>query len=197
MTPLPLRRLPPAPDPGAGRVRAAGALTDGDIAAWADYARHVVPLPGRRPPEPPTAAMEAEPAPRLAVRAGPAPRRVLGMMAPLRIGDQPAGLDSATWHRLCSGRLRPARVLDLHGHTAQRAYHVLLGALRGAHADRLRCIEVITGRGSGEGGGVIRRELAFWLNLPELRPLVLAATHPHPANPGATRLLLRRARESS
>ena len=32
----------------------------------------------------------------------------------------------------------------------------------------------------------------LWLNLPALRPLVLAATHPHAANPGSVRLLLRR-----
>ena len=43
---------------------------------------------------------------------------------------------------------------------------------------------MITGRGSGETGGVIRRELPLWLNLPALRPLVLAAAHPHAANPG-------------
>jgi hypothetical protein len=46
----------------------------------------------------------------------------------------------------------------------------------------------------GEGGGVIRRELPLWLNLPEIAPLVLGAVHPHAANPGAVRLLLRRVR---
>jgi len=55
-------------------------------------------------------------------------------------------------------------------------------------------VEVITGRGAGEAGGVLRRELPHWLNLPSLRPLVLAAIHPHPANPGAVRVLLRRTR---
>jgi DNA-nicking Smr family endonuclease len=70
----------------------------------------------------------------------------------------------------------------------------LLAFLQAAHADEVRCVEVITGRGSGEGGGVLRRELPMWLNSPSLRPLVLAATHPHPANAGAVRLLLRRPR---
>ena len=58
----------------------------------------------------------------------------------------------------------------------------------------MRCVEVITGRGSGEAGGVIRREFPLWLNEAALRPLVLAASHPHPANQGAVRLLLRRIR---
>ena len=116
------------------------------------------------------------------------------MLPPLRIGDQLPGVDNATWNRFRSGKLPPSRSLDLHGHTVQRAYTALLAALRAAHADRLRCIEIITGRGSSETGGAIRRELPLWLNLPELRSLVLAAAHPHPANPGATRLLLRRLR---
>ncbi len=87
-----------------------------------------------------------------------------------------------------------ARTLDLHGKTAQAAFHALERFLISAHAERLRCVEVITGRGSGEQGGVIRRELPHWLNLPSLRPLVLAAAHPHAQNTGSTRLLLRRTR---
>jgi DNA-nicking Smr family endonuclease len=66
--------------------------------------------------------------------------------------------------------------------------------LRRPKRDQLRCVEIITGIGTGEEGGVLRRELPHWLNLPRLRPLLLGAAHPHPANPGATRLLLRRAR---
>jgi len=34
--------------------------------------------------------------------------------------------------------------------------------------------------------------LPLWLNLPTLRPLVLAASHPHAGNPGSVRLLLRK-----
>jgi DNA-nicking Smr family endonuclease len=55
-------------------------------------------------------------------------------------------------------------------------------------------VEVVTGRGSGETGGVIRREFPHWLNLPEIRPLILGATHPHALNPGSVRLILRRIR---
>ena len=61
-------------------------------------------------------------------------------------------------------------------------------------AEGVRCVEVITGRGSGKSGGVIRREFPLWLNGAGLRPHILAASHPHPANPGSVVLLLRRLR---
>ena len=102
------------------------------------------------------------------------------------------GLDNSSWNRFRGGKLVAQRTLDLHGRTAQRAFHALHSFLHAAHADHVRCVEVITGRGAGETGGILRRELPLWLNLPALRPLVLAATHPHAANPGSVRLLLRR-----
>jgi DNA-nicking Smr family endonuclease len=107
-------------------------------------------------------------------------------------GIQPAGVDNATWSRFRAGKLPAARTLDLHGKTVQSAYNALQRFLLAAHADHLRCVEVITGRGSGESGGAIRREFQLWLNLPSIRPLILGACHPHAQNPGSTRLLLRR-----
>jgi DNA-nicking Smr family endonuclease len=107
-------------------------------------------------------------------------------------GIQPAGLDTASWTRFRGGKVPPARTLDLHGKTVQSAYIALERFLVAAHADQLRCVEIITGRGSGETGGVIRRELPHWLSLPALRPLILAAAHPHARNEGSTRVLLRR-----
>jgi DNA-nicking Smr family endonuclease len=164
-------------------------LTERDEAHWADYVRAVRPLPGRAPPTlPPQNLAPAPPAP-----PPTAPRRV-APLAQLATGARPAGLDKASWSRFHSGKLPPSRTLDLHGKTAQAAYHALEKFLHAAHADRLRCVEIITGRGSGEHGGIIRRELPLWLNLPTLRPLILAAAHPHQANLGATRLLLRRVR---
>ncbi len=168
-------------------------LTEIDRAEWAHYARHVIPLPGRARPEAPAQLLpSAAPRSRLPVSNAPSPPR----RAPeaVAIGSQPPGVDKATWQRFRTGKLPAARTLDLHGRTAQRAYHALEAFLRAAHGDRLRCVEVITGRGTGEEGGVLRRELPLWLNLAQLRPLILAAAHPHPANPGSVRLLLRRVR---
>ena len=193
---------PPPPGSSSPASSRAGkaAAREADAETWALYASLVRPLPGRRRPVPAAQpapaqgpdAPVAEPAPRPVPTPRAAPRPAAP--PPLAIGAEPPGVDRATFKRLRSGRLGAARTLDLHGLTAQRAFHVLALFLRTAQAEHLRCVEVITGRGSTETGGVIRRELPLWLNRPDLRGLVLAAVHPHPANPGAVRLLLRRPR---
>jgi DNA-nicking Smr family endonuclease len=166
-------------------------LTEQDFRDWAHFAREIRPLPGRTLPD-----LPLEPADAVVIVPRPVEptpiRKPPPLPSALSVGNQPGGLDNSTWNRFRSGKLAPARTLDLHGRTAQRAFHALHGFLHAAHADHVRCVEVITGRGSGENGGVIRRELPLWLNLPALRPLVLAASHPHAANPGSVRLLLRR-----
>jgi DNA-nicking Smr family endonuclease len=170
-------------------------LTEEDRQYWALYAQQLVPLKGRASPLPLPVPPDAAAAPAPPAAVAPASRKpARAAPAMLTVGDNPGGLDRASWQRLRSGKLAPARTLDLHGRTAERAFHALAAFLRAAHADGLRCVEVITGRGAGEAGGVIRRELPHWLNRPDLRPLVLAASHPHPANPGSVRILLRRTR---
>ncbi len=168
-------------------------MTEQDRAEWAQYVRQVRALAGRAEPAP-------SPAPASPAGSGSQIQRpVAAASRPARlsdvsVGQQPPGVDTATWQRLRSGKLLPSRTLDLHGRSAQRAFLTLSHFLRSAQADRVRCVEVVTGRGSGEAGGVLRRELPLWLNLPELRPLVLGLTHLHAANPGAVRILLRKAR---
>jgi DNA-nicking Smr family endonuclease len=174
------------------QLRRRSSLTEQESSDWAAYARQIRPLKGQARPAPP----EATAPPAIEDRARPAvhaPRSGVRTAA-LAVGDPPGGLDRASWQRFRSGRLPPSRTLDLHGRTAQPAFHALHGFLHAAYADGVRCVEVITGRGSGEAGGVLRRELPVWLNLPSLRPIVLAAAHPHAANQGAVRLLLRRPR---
>jgi DNA-nicking Smr family endonuclease len=172
---------------GMGSSRRTG-LTEADRALWTSYARRIKPLAGRDHPKVtegsrPAIAPPASPRQVAAARVGHA------KLPPLAVGEQPGGVDSATWQRFRTGRLPAARVLDLHGHTAQHAFNSLAAFVRVARAEGLRCVEVVTGQ-----GGVLRRELPLWLNLPEFRGVVLAAAHPHAANQGAVRLLLRRVR---
>ena len=168
-------------------------VTDDDHAAWALYLRTVKLLPGRAPVElapAPTASPAAAP-PKVPIERPP--MRLPPRLAWLTIGENPGGVDKSSWSRFCSGKLPVARKLDLHAHTAEQAHRTLRDFLAQAHADRLRVVEIVTGRGAGPEGGVLRRELPIWLNLPEVRPMILAAAHPHAANPGSVRLLLRRA----
>ena len=169
------------------------ALSEHDRAEWANYTRRIAPLRGKVPAAQPPEAVAAEPVvPRLdePVR----PTRTFRGTPPVAVGGQPGGIDTGTWKRFSTGKLPTVRRLDLHGQTTQRAFHSLMAFIRTAHADHVRCVEVITGRGSGEQGGAIKREFPVWLNLPEIRPLILAASHPNSANSGSVRLLLRRIR---
>jgi len=167
-------------------------LSDHDRAVWASFAQTVAALPGV--PVPPAPVVRAEPV-SVAARAAPPPAiRPVRQAPALVVGSSPGGVDAGTWNRFRTGKLAASRTLDLHGRTAQRAHAALDQFLFGAAGEGHRCVEVITGRGSGETGGVIRREFPLWLNQPHLRMLILAAAHPHALNPGSVRLLLRRAR---
>ena len=173
-------------------MRSRRGLTETDRSAWATYVRHVAPLAGHARPELPELPQAAPLQPTLALPG--IPPLAAARPSPLVVDRQPGGLDNATWNRFRTGKLPATRTLDLHGRTAHRAFHALQDFLARAAGDRQRCVEIITGRGTGPEGGVLRRELPLWLNLAEFRPLVLAAAHPHPANTGAVRLLLRRQR---
>ncbi len=178
-------------------ARRARDLSDADRALWANYVSQLVPLRGRasaKQPDPIPTAPQAPQESKARLRSSPLATKPRMVASPVTVGDQPGGIDSATWHRFRTGKLTAARRLDLHGMTAQRAFHALVSFLRTAHAEQIRVVEVVTGRGSGEAGGVIRRELPHWLNLPEIRPLILGAAHPHALNPGSVRLILRRIR---
>ena len=167
-------------------------LSESDRATWASYSSLVARLPGSAVVE---ALAEPAPAPAVAAVSPVAPRMppVRSKPAPLVVGTSPGGVDAATWNRFRQGKLPAVRTLDLHGRTAQRAYAALEQFLHAAMAENVRCVEVITGRGK-DGAGVIRREFPFWLNQAHLRPLILAASHPHALNPGSVRLLLKRTR---
>jgi len=175
-------------------------MTDADQALWANYASRIAPLRGRlvnKRPQPGAPERTREPPPAtqsLRPKSTAQTSKPRMIVSPLAVGMQPGGLDKATWHRFQAGKLVAERTLDLHGMTAQRAFHALVSFVRTAHVEQVRCVEVVTGRGSNETGGVIRREFPHWLNLSEIRPLILGATHPHALNPGSVRLLLRRIR---
>ena len=172
--------------------RRARALSAADRALWQAYVARVEPLPGRALP--PIEPAEAPPAIATlqAVPSVPPTLPVTWQPPPIQINVTPAGLDDKRWRALRRGRTKPERTIDLHGRRAQEAHDAVRSFLFDAFADGLRCVAVITGRGSSPEGGVLRRELPHWLNAPDLRRMLLAAAHPHAANTGAVHLMLRR-----
>ncbi|PYD48895.1 Smr/MutS family protein [Novacetimonas pomaceti] len=189
-------------------------LNQDEQALWAAFTQDISPLRHARAARP--ATPRAAPAEKPAQAAGPPASSVsmddirrlaapgLHHHAPshgrmehdrgsaIEIGVRRPGLDDTSWRGLVSGRLRPQRRLDLHGQIAQTAFHRLHAFLLQARVDNVRCVEIITGLGSGANGGILRRELPLWLGRADMRRFILAVVHPHAANQGAVRVLLRR-----
>ncbi len=162
------------------------ALSRADVQQWAAYSQTLDLLPGRarlalaETVSPRPAATPAMPGP------GPSPPRYHPV---IRLDTPPSGLDRATFQKFRKGQMPAERRLDLHGLSAARAHAVTAALIHRAYAEHLRCVEIITGKGE-----VLARELPLWLNAAELRPYILALAHPHAANTGAVRVLLRRLR---
>jgi DNA-nicking Smr family endonuclease len=163
-------------------------LTKADQQLWAAFTHNLLLLPGktRLPLEP-----DSPPPPPIIPNPLPAsPTRHAGEGRHPRLAfSPPPGLDTSTWKNFATGKLPTLRRLDLHGLTAARAHHAVTHFIERAYAEQIRCVEIITGNGD-----ILARELPHWLNAPALRKLILAAAHPHVANTGAVRLLLRRIR---
>lgn len=187
--------------------RRKGHLSDDDLALWRQVARTATPLPGDRPGKP--AGQDAQPrheAPGPATRSRTQPQTTI---KPFRVGaaaretdgahdltptirgqleQQPLRMDHKVFTRMKRGKLRPERRIDLHGMTLAQAQPALRSFVRQAHADGLRLVVVITGKGSSgrdEGGpipqprGVLRRQVPGWLQSPDLRPYVLQVSDAH------------------
>ena len=189
----PRARIPPA--------RRRRTVTEEEASLWRRFvaAAGIAPLrPDELPaPEPTPQEREREPGGTDPSPPAPPRERDRARVEPppeLAIGVAPGGLDRKRWDDLRRGRTRPERTLDLHGHRVEDAHAAVRAFVLGAHDQGLRCVAIVTGKGTGETGGVLRRELPHWLNAPPLRGIVLAVAHPHRANTGAVHVLLRRRR---
>ncbi|HWI27419.1 MAG TPA: Smr/MutS family protein [Stellaceae bacterium] len=147
--------------------------------------RDVEPLePAAGPPPPPS---QPEAPPRMARE--PAAAAPAGRPAA-------SGLDRRSAQRLKRGALPLEGRLDLHGMTREEAHRALQSFLARAQEAGKRCVLVITGKGGGERGGVLRAEVPRWLDEGPNRGRVLAkaAAQPRDGGAGALYVLLRRKR---
>ncbi|MFT8676718.1 MAG: Smr/MutS family protein [Acetobacter sp.] len=108
------------------------------------------------------------------------------------IGRRQPGVDDYSWRRFSDGGMRVELRLDLHGMVAQDAFRRLMEFMDVATRRDVRCVEIITGLGTGQEGGILRRELPHWLERPEIRGRILGLSYPHVGNRGSVRVLLRR-----
>lgn len=120
----------------------------------------------------------------------------------LQIGEL-KDIDRNTAQKFRRGEFKIERRLDLHGYTEDAAWHAVENFVKNAYIEGLRCILIVTGKGSSHPEddiftkhGIIRERVPVWLNTRQLRPLILSVTHAQikDGGEGALYVLLRRKR---
>ena len=142
----------------------------------------LLPLPPRRPARPP------EP-PRVTLDLAPDPQAAFDRAHP--------HMDRRRFDKLRRGRLDPEARIDLHGMTSEHAHAALTGFIRAAHAEGLRLVLVITGKGRPDTQamqphrhGILRHSVPLLAGgAPAQRPH--PAGRPRPPAPRRRRRLLR------
>ena len=104
---------------------------------------------------------------------------------------RPHPLERPTHRKISKGRIPIDAKLDLHDLSQIEAHRFLLLFLQRAHADGLRHVLVITGKGSdaeprfGEvAPGVLRREAPRWLATPPLSQMIVNVSQAHDRHGG-------------
>ena len=145
-------------------------LTDEDRVLWNLVAKSATPLRGRKAvaEEPQKPVVEEKIPPALVKAATPAAPPV-----PPKRQHVMHTLDRPTLDRLAGGKLQIEGRVDLHGMTQSEAHALLLSFLQRAHANGVRYVLVITGKGFSSGGdGILKRQVPAWLSTPPFRALV-------------------------
>ena len=115
-------------------------------------------------------------------------------------------IDANTARKFKRGDFKTEAELDLHGYTETKAFEAVTSFIKLSYLKGRRCIEIITGKGLHQNDendifasrGVLKERVPQWLNLPDIRPLILAVSHPEhiQGGSGVIRILLRRRRQT-
>ncbi|MBE7213132.1 MAG: Smr/MutS family protein [Gluconacetobacter diazotrophicus] len=185
---------------GSGRLRP---LSAEEIELWCLVAKTVAPRQGSLLPERPRSEPAVQPSvPALTAKAGkPKPKSVVPSYAPPQSRPSAAVAPLAPIERhyrkkVQRGLIGIERVMDLHGLTQSEAHGALRGFLRMAHAEDLRLVLVVTGKGErtkrADGdAGVLRRLVPHWLREYDLRGIVLGFEEASQGHGGAGALYIR------
>ena len=176
-------------------------MDDDDAAVWERLTRGVKAYEPELQPARKAKSSNAKPKHLRAATATPSARPLsAGKRASqpidLRRGEK-AGIDGATRRRLVQGQIPIEARLDLHGLTAAQAERRLARFVDQVARTGVRCVLVITGKGS-EGKGVLRQLVPLWLKAPPLSGHILAISQARQADGGggALYVMLRRKRQA-
>ena len=192
-------------------------LTPEDRELWSRVAKTATPLhpKPRKPAEDPLSApkspaLQPRPMPGFEL---PATLRIGGKALPKRAHDlapspaeamrtAPLRVDHKTHKQMTRGKMRPEARLDLHGMTLAQAGPELIRFVLSCHAQGLRLVLVITGKGSRAGDegplptrpGALRHQVPHWLHTAPLAAVVqqVAPAHLRHGGAGAYYVYLRR-----
>jgi len=167
-------------------------MSDSERILWREFTRGIAPLH-------PDAVQDAsERAQKIASQETvPPPPRAKPLPPPKgKAPPAPSTLGRRAKQRVARGRDTIDGRLDLHGLTQAEAHDALLRFLHMAQARDARLVMVITGKGHGGEGGVLKRQVPLWLALPDFRAMVVGFDEAHlrHGGEGALYLRLRRAR---
>ncbi|MBN2631195.1 MAG: Smr/MutS family protein [Rhodobacteraceae bacterium] len=141
---------------------------------------------------------------RLGEKAKPVSGHDLAPTLSQALASAPKQMDAKAYGRMTRGKLVPEARIDLHGMTLAEAHPDLIRFILNAHAQGMRLVLVITGKGKAKPDhgpiptciGVLRHQVPQWLRLPPLAPLILqvAEAHLRHGGAGAYYVYLRRGR---
>jgi DNA-nicking Smr family endonuclease len=153
-------------------MRGKRSLSEEERVLWRTVTRSIAPLRGRiAEHDEEVVAASAKPVPRPVQ-----PASGSASAAPQAAPRAPAlaPIDRRTRQKLARGVASIDGRIDLHGLTQADAHAALARFLHQAQARGARLVLVITGKGgSGEGRGVLRRQVPLWLEGLEFRSLVI------------------------
>lgn len=178
-----------------------------DFELWAEVAKSVTPLRRHRASKVSALSLPPKPIPHVSAPHVPAPRTHAHHAPPPL-----AAFDRRTAQKMLRGNVEIERRIDLHGAGIEMARVHLLSFLRNAHAEQVRTVLVITGKGASpfarhtlhgaahfhapEREGRLRRMLPEWLAEADFRALVsgFQPAHPRHGGGGAYYVRIRRIR---
>ncbi len=161
------------------------------------HAPTLAPAPKPEPESMPSAPLrKATIAGRVALRPnpdGPPPGHDLAHPLSEALARVPVQMDKRQFQRMSRGKLAPEARIDLHGMTLAQAHGALNGFILRAHANGLRLVLVITGKGKNlaDDGpiprrpGALKQDVPQWLRMAPLGPLVLEIREAHIRHGGA------------